>query len=94
VDDGLAADDEVLADRDSLSTNEQLVFITEAMQSSHCIKNLISGGKRIASPSSFRIQDERIRGRTLGSAMNLQRTIISIVASVRKLATVFCFERL
>jgi hypothetical protein len=53
VNDGLAADDEVSADRDSLSTNEQLVVIAEAMQSSHCIGNLTSGGKRIASPSSF-----------------------------------------
>jgi hypothetical protein len=53
MDDRLAADDEVSADRDSLSTNEQLVIITEAMQSSHCIENLTSGGKRIASPSSF-----------------------------------------
>jgi hypothetical protein len=53
VDGGLAADDGVLADRDSLSTNKQLVVIAEAMQSSHYIENLTSGGKRIASPSSF-----------------------------------------
>jgi hypothetical protein len=53
VNDGLAADDEVSADRDSLSANKQLVVIAEAMQSSHCIENLTSGEKRIASPSSF-----------------------------------------